>query len=101
MTVAFACSCRRSIPAHGESTCHCSACHVSFAGLDAFDRHRAGGTCAVPQPGAVGPRSRGWSIDHEDIWHWGVVRTVEQWRALADARAAAIRARFHNHPTKK
>ena len=89
MTAAFSCSCRRSIPAHGESTCHCSACHTSFAGLAAFDRHRTGGACTVPQSDADGP---GWSIDHEDIWHWGQTRTIDQWRAIADARRLARRA---------
>ena len=92
MNADFSCSCRTSIPAHGESTCHCSACHASFAGLTAFDRHRASGECAAPQTGVVDARGRGWPIDHEDIWHWGEVRTIDQWRAIADARRLARRA---------
>lgn len=59
MNADFSCSCRTSIPAHGESTCHCSACHASFAGLTAFDRHRASGECAAPQTGVVDTRGRG------------------------------------------
>jgi len=42
--------------------------------------------------GVVDPRGRGWSIDHEDIWHWGQTRTIDQWRAIADARRLARRA---------
>lgn len=27
---------------NGYNTCHCSACHQTFTGLTAFDKHRAG-----------------------------------------------------------
>ena len=95
MATTFSCSCDPAIPAHGDSTCHCSGCHKSFAGLTAFDRHRTGGTCAeldaTPTVDGVG-----WSIDHERIWHYGEQRTPGQWRQAAEARADAASARFHN-----
>ena len=60
MATTFSCSCNPAIPAHGDSTAHCGACHESFAGLTAFDRHRTGGTCAEldATPTVDG---RGWS----------------------------------------
>jgi hypothetical protein len=33
---------------NGYNTCHCSACHVTFSSIDAFDRHRRGGQCLPP-----------------------------------------------------
>ena len=36
----------------GFGTCHCSSCHMTFAGIDAFDQHRVGTharrSCADP-----------------------------------------------------
>jgi hypothetical protein len=32
----------------GFTTCHCSACHMTFQGIEAFDRHRVRGHCADP-----------------------------------------------------
>ena len=50
MATTFSCSCDPAIPAHGNSTCHCSGCHRSFAGLAAFDRHRVDSRCTAPDP---------------------------------------------------
>ena len=85
-----------AIAAHGDSTCHCSGCHQSFAGLDPFDRHRSDGRCTVPDPDVVDRSGRGWSIDHERIWHYGEQRTPEQWRQAAERMADAARARFYD-----
>ena len=91
MATTFSCSCDPAIPAHGDSTCHCSGCHQSFAGLQAFDRHRVDGRCPVPDPDVVDRGGRGWSIDHERIWHYGEQRTPEQWRQAAEARTNLAR----------
>lgn len=96
MATTFSCSCDPAIPAHGDSTCHCPGCHLSFAGLQAFDRHRVDSRCTVPDPTDVDRGGRGWSIDHERIWHYGEQRTPGQWRQAAEARADAARARFHD-----
>lgn len=32
----------------GLSRAHCSACHLTFTGITAFDRHRSDGGCASP-----------------------------------------------------
>lgn len=32
----------------GQHTCHCSACHLTFCTIHAFDRHRRGGDCLDP-----------------------------------------------------
>jgi hypothetical protein len=32
----------------GFNTAHCGACHHTFTGVEAFDRHRRGGRCASP-----------------------------------------------------
>ena len=40
MSNTISCGCGKTIPAHGDTTCHCAGCHRSFAGLAAFDRHR-------------------------------------------------------------
>ena len=94
MTTTFGCAgCRKRIPAHGDTTCHCSACHQSFAGLNAFDRHRTGGTCTTPDP-APTENGVGWSIDHEGVWHWGEQRTVTEWRAAMHAKGEAARTRL-------
>ena len=36
--------------------CHCGACHISFTGLTAFDKHRVGDVehRVCSEPGAVG-----------------------------------------------
>jgi hypothetical protein len=35
-------SCRCGVSFTGHLTCHCAECHLTFTGLDCFDRHRAG-----------------------------------------------------------
>jgi len=32
----------------GLSACHCPACHRTFTGIGAFDRHRCAGACQPP-----------------------------------------------------
>ncbi|QDK02130.1 hypothetical protein SEA_MARSHMALLOW_61 [Mycobacterium phage Marshmallow] len=33
----------------GLNTSHCGACHTTFTGLTAFERHRHKGTCLTPE----------------------------------------------------
>ena len=96
MSNTISCGCGKTIPAHGDTTCHCAGCHRSFAGLAAFDRHRVDSRCTAPDPTAVDRGGRGWSIYHERIWHYGEQRTPSQWLQAAEARADAARARFHD-----
>lgn len=96
MSNTISCGCGKTIPAHGDTTCHCAGCHRSFAGLAAFYRHRVDSRCTAPDPTAVDRGGRGWSIDHERIWHYGEQRTPEQWRQAAERMADAARARFHD-----
>lgn len=50
----------------GFSVCHCSACCVTFAGVDAFDRHRLRGRCQDPESRGLTKTTRahwiGWTL---------------------------------------
>lgn len=59
MSNTISCGCGKTIPAHGDTTCHCAGCHRSFAGLAAFDRHRVDSRCTAPDPTAVDRGGRG------------------------------------------
>lgn len=55
--------CRKGCEWTGRGACHCSACHQTFTGLTAFDKHRAGvgdGPCRTPD--SIG-------LVHNDIRH--------------------------------
>jgi hypothetical protein len=45
---------------NGYSTCHCSACHLTFSTIHAFDRHRRGGHCLDPATAGLVRSSRGY-----------------------------------------
>ncbi len=32
----------------GNRTAHCSVCHLTFSGVDRFDKHRRNGACVDP-----------------------------------------------------
>ncbi|WP_431839714.1 hypothetical protein [Gordonia hongkongensis] len=42
----YSCSCRAEWS--GLNECHCGACHLTFSGVTAFDRHRRGRVCNDP-----------------------------------------------------
>lgn len=45
---------------HGEKTSHCGDCHVTYATLTLFDKHRKDGVCFGPTPDLV--------CDVEGVW---------------------------------
>jgi hypothetical protein len=45
----------------GLSSAHCSACHITFTGIYAFDMHRRGGRCADPNDIDLVPALKPWS----------------------------------------
>ncbi|TDH48865.1 hypothetical protein E2F47_22125 [Mycobacterium eburneum] len=64
----------------GLNTSHCSACHQTFTGLTAFDKHRDGnhahGTrhCVAPQSVGLVDAGRGypcWGHPSTGEWSWG------------------------------
>lgn len=72
---------------------HCAACHLTFVGLEAFDKHRswaggaARGVCVDPAVVPLSGGGRGFSVDHVGAWHWGEVLPVAVWRERARERA--------------
>lgn len=56
-------SCRPACIQPSPSQAHCSACHHTFGGITAFDRHRRGGECLDPL--AIGLRA-----DRKGIWRF-------------------------------
>lgn len=44
----------------GNSTSHCAECHLTFATLSLFEKHRRGGVCFSPGPDLV--------ADDEGVW---------------------------------
>ena len=52
--------------ANNNTTGHCSGCCQTFHGAWAFDAHRRGGACIMPDPSA-GP----WRLDPKGEWHYG------------------------------
>ncbi|WP_456236505.1 FDXHR family putative zinc-binding protein [Actinomyces culturomici] len=84
---AWACpTCRARVPG-GEAPCHCSACHQTFHGLAAFDRHRRGLACC--EPARVEPSRNGsrFHLDGRGVWRWGRVRTPDDYEAARARRA--------------
>ena len=45
----------------GRLEAHCSLCHVTFKSVAGFDRHRRGGTCALPQDVGMSVQGGVWS----------------------------------------
>lgn len=71
----------------GLNTAHCAACHETFTGLTAFDKHRDGshskGTRACLEPAEVGlvDANRaypcwGWPSDGDDRWATEIEETA-------------------------
>jgi hypothetical protein len=44
----------------GLRACHCAACHCTFSGVSAFDRHQRGGRCQHPAVVALDERDGVW-----------------------------------------
>lgn len=43
---------------NGFETCHCARCHLTFASIRAFDRHRRRGECQSPASVGLVPSGR-------------------------------------------
>ncbi len=43
-----------------DTSCRCSSCHVTFADVAAFDRHRYRGHCHDPRERGLVPLWNGW-----------------------------------------
>lgn len=52
----------------GQATCHCAACHYTFTGLSAFDRHRKEFTCRPPAEVGLVEHERGGSNSPYVAW---------------------------------
>lgn len=54
-------SCRTTCIQPSPSNAHCSACHHTFSGITAFDRHRRAGAC-------LSPLTIGLHADRRGVW---------------------------------
>lgn len=43
----------------GRSRCHCSGCHETFTAITAFDMHRRGSRCVLPEAAGLEARPDG------------------------------------------
>jgi hypothetical protein len=56
-------TCRPTCIQPSPSNAHCGACHHTFSGVSAFDRHRRGGEC-------INPRDLGLHADPRGVWRY-------------------------------
>lgn len=59
----------------GMNTCHCTGCHLTFTGITAFDAHRKGGICNLPESVGLEINDRayecfGYPSDPSKPNHW-------------------------------
>lgn len=67
--------------------CHCARCHVTFAGLAAFDTHRSHDFCWPGWPFGMRETRPG-------VWGFGNVETPE----IRAAKAERARRNLHRQP---
>lgn len=90
-----ACKCGKTWIQHGNSSGHCTQCHETFYGIDAFDRHfshddQGKPICLPVKDLPPTLERRGWLADEEGQWHWAKVKT--------DARTWNEYRQQHPHP---
>lgn len=62
-------SCRATCIQPSPTNAHCSACHHTFSGVTAFDRHRRGGAC-------LRPLAIGLHADRKGVWRMAGINPV-------------------------
>jgi hypothetical protein len=75
-------SCRPTCIQPSPSNAHCGACHHTFSGVSAFDRHRRGGEC-------INPRDLGLHADPRGVWRYPAPDPTKRavWPQAADHQA--------------
>ena len=66
--VLITCSCGAAWT--GASRCHCAACHLTFSGLTAFDRHRDAMACRPPEDVGLTARTKVANGRRFTLWGW-------------------------------
>lgn len=76
--------CGKHWPGHSSRLGHCAACHETFSGERAFDRHRhdaaTGRACRVLENNPPTPTSGGFLKDENGYWHYADKTTAKTWR---------------------
>jgi hypothetical protein len=65
--------CRCGARWSGLRVAHCSVCHVSFSGVNTFDRHRKDGACRTPAEMGMRPLEGRTS----EVWGWPTTQSDE------------------------